>query len=135
MKPLARTITHALAALGLAGAAITPALASEAGRMTIDVSTAGLDLATAKGLKTLDQRVLQAVRTVCHTNTVTTGTRIPSQEAKACLASARSDAQQQVAALTSRNERRGGGLRSASANPRIIARPSLSRAQGRSARS
>lgn len=108
MKPLAKTITHALAAFGLASAAITPALAGEVQRMTISVDTADLNLASAKGQKTLDQRVEQAVRTVCRINAVTTGTRIPSQEAKACLLQARADAQQQVAALTSRNERRGG---------------------------
>jgi UrcA family protein len=108
MKPLAKTITHALAALGLAGAAITPALASEVGPMSIDVSTAGLDLSTADGQKTLERRVERAVRKACSTNTVTTGTRIPSQEAKACLARARADAEQQVAALTLRNEQRGG---------------------------
>jgi len=108
MKPLAKTITHALAALGLAGAGITPALAGEAERMTISVSTADIDLATAKGQKTLDQRLKRAVRNVCRTASANTGTRVPSQDALACLAKARADVKQQVATLTSRNEQRGG---------------------------
>ena len=108
MKPLAKTITYALAAFGLAGAAITPALAGEVQRMTISVETADLNLASEQGQKTLDQRVERAVRTVCRPNTATTGTRIPSQDAKACLLQARADARQQVAALTPRNQQRGG---------------------------
>lgn len=107
MKPLAKTITHTLAAIGLAGAAISPALAGEVQKTTISVSTADLDLGTVKGQKTLDQRVEKAVRGVCRSTSVQTGSRVMSQEARACLAKARSDARQQVAVLLS-NERRGG---------------------------
>ncbi len=107
MKPLAKTITHTLAAIGLAGAAISPALAGDVQTMTISVQTADLDLGTAAGQKTLDQRVEKAVRSVCRTTSVQSGSRVMSQEARACLAKARSDARQQVAVLLS-NERRGG---------------------------
>ena len=107
MKPLAKTITHTLAAIGLAGAAISPALAGEVQTMTISVSTDDLDLGTVKGQKTLDQRVEKAVRGVCRTTSVTTGSRIMSEETRTCLAKARSDARRQVALLLS-NERRGG---------------------------
>lgn len=107
MKTLAKTIIHSLAALGLAGAAVSPALAGESQRMTISVSTADLNLGTAAGQRTLDQRVEKAVRTVCRTTSATTGSRVMDQDAKACLAKARSDAKRQVAALVS-NEQRGG---------------------------
>lgn len=106
MKPLAKTITQALVALGLAGTAISPAMAGVE-KMTINVPTADIDLGTAKGQKTLDQRVEKAVRHVCRTTSVTTGSRVISQDARACLAKARSDARQQVAALT--NEQQRGG--------------------------
>lgn len=107
MKPLAKTITHALAALGLAGAAITPAMAGNAETMTIQVPTADIDLGTAKGQRTLDQRVEKAVRQVCRTTSLTTGSRTLSQEARACLAKARIDAKQQVAALVTEQQRGG----------------------------
>jgi UrcA family protein len=112
MKPLAKAITHTLAALGLAGAVAAPALAGpttggDIQHMTISVPTNDLDLGTAAGQRTLDQRVEKAVRSVCRTTNPTTGSRVMSQEALACLAKARRDARQQVAALIS-NEQRGG---------------------------
>jgi UrcA family protein len=107
METLAKTLTHAFAALGLAGAAISPAFAAEPGVMTINVITADLDLATAKGQKTLDQRVEKAARTVCRIADVRTGTRVMSNDARACLAKARSDARQQVAALVQEQQRGG----------------------------
>jgi UrcA family protein len=107
VKSLAKTTIHALAALGLAGAAVSPALANEPERMTIKVSTADLDLGTAEGQKALDKRVEKAVRSVCRTTSLTTGSRILSQDAQACLAKARSDARQQVAVLVA-SEQRGG---------------------------
>jgi UrcA family protein len=107
LKTLAKTTIHTLAALGLAGAAVSPALAGNAERMTIKVSTADLDLATPAGQKTLDQRVEKAVRSVCRTTSLSTGSRILSQEAQACLTKSRADARQQVAVLVA-NEQRGG---------------------------
>lgn len=107
MKPLAKTITHALAALGLAGAAITPAMADNGQILTVKVNTADIDLGTAEGQKTLDQRVEKAVRHVCRTTNLSTGTRVMSQDARACLAKARTDAKRQVAALTL-GQQRGG---------------------------
>jgi UrcA family protein len=107
MKPLAKTLTHALAALGLAGAAITPALADEGATKTIAVTTSDINLATAKGQKTLDQRIERAARAVCRTTNLTTGSRIMSQDAQACLAKARTSAQAQVAVLKA-DQQRGG---------------------------
>ena len=107
MKPLAKTLTHALAALGLAGAAISPALAGDIQKTTIRVSTSDIDLGTAKGQKILDNRVERAVRQVCRTTSVTTGSRVMSQDALACLAKARTDAKRQVAALMLEQQRGG----------------------------
>lgn len=107
MKPLAKTLTHALAALGLAGAAISPALAGDIQKTTIRVSTTDIDLGTAKGQKILDKRVEKAVRQVCRTTSLTNGSRILSHDARACLAKARTDAKRQVAALTLEQQRGG----------------------------
>ena len=108
MKPLAKTMASALVAIGLAGTAISPAFAGEAELMTIAVPTNDLNLGTAAGQRTLDQRLEKAVRTVCRTSSLTTGSRILTQEAKACLAKARADVKQQVAALYTGKEQRGG---------------------------
>ncbi|HSF13414.1 MAG TPA: UrcA family protein [Erythrobacter sp.] len=101
MTPLAMT----LAALGLAGSAVTPTLANETEKMTIQVQYDDLDLATPEGQQRLDQRLEKAVRTVCRTKSHTGGSRILSLDAKACLAKARTDARQQVAALTKGKQR------------------------------
>lgn len=108
MTPLAKTITHTLAALGLAGAAVTPAIAGLKPQVqTISVPTSDLDLGTAKGQRALDKRVEKAVRSVCRTVSSQTGTRIMDQDAQNCLARARADAKRQVAVLVS-DEQRGG---------------------------
>ena len=107
MKPLAKTITHALAALGLASAAISPALAGDIQKTTIRVSTSDIDLGTAKGQKILDKRVEKAVRQACRTTSLTTGSRMMSRDALACLAKARTDAKRQVAARTLEQQRGG----------------------------
>lgn len=107
MRNLAKTATNALAAFGLASIAVSPALASESQTTKITVKTSDLDLGTAAGQKALDQRVAKAVRGVCRTTNPNTGTRLMSRDAMACLAKARTDAKQQVAALIA-NEQRGG---------------------------
>lgn len=112
MTTLAKTFAFTLAAAGLAGAAITPALAAPAGpapaeRMTMSIATADLDLDTPAGQRTLDRRINAAARQVCRTISVRTGTRIVDAEATNCLAKARAEAKQQVASLMNA-ERRGG---------------------------
>lgn len=107
MKNHAHTVTCALVAAGLAGVAIAPAHASEIERMSVTVTADDLNLASPAGKRTLDQRVEKAVRSVCRTRSVTTGSRILSQGTQTCLAKARADAQQQVAVLI-RNNQRGG---------------------------
>lgn len=107
MKNLAKNVALALAAFSVAGTAVSPALAREVERMTISVPTSDLDLGTAAGQRTLDNRVAKAVRSVCRTTSLATGSRIMTQDARECVAKARSDAARQVAALIS-NEQRGG---------------------------
>ena len=107
MIALAKTITYALAAIGMTGAAITPALAGDVQTRTIAVQTSDVDLATAKGQKILEQRVAKAVRSVCRTASLTTGSRMMDQDAMECLAKARIDAKQQMAALTLEQQRGG----------------------------
>ena len=107
MKTLAKTLTLAAAAIGLAGTAITPAFAGEGALRTAQIDVADLDLGTAAGQRTLDKRIEKAVRQVCRTVSVQTGTRIMDQDAQNCLARARADAKRQMATLVS-NEQRGG---------------------------
>ena len=107
LNTLAKNTIHALAALGLAGAAVSPAFASNVERMTIEVSTVDLNLATVEGQKTLDRRVEKAARSVCRTAGLNAGSRVLSHEAQTCLAKARADAKRQVATLLA-NEQRGG---------------------------
>lgn len=107
MKPLAKTMIHALAALGLAGAAFGPAAAGETAPMKVTITAADLDLTTAQGQRMLDKRIEKAARTVCRTTTLTTGSRILPYEVQACLAKARTDAKRQVAALAA-DQQRGG---------------------------
>ncbi|WP_169447837.1 UrcA family protein [Erythrobacter cryptus] len=107
MKPLAKLMTHAVAAAGLAAAAFTPAQAGQMEQMRVTVSADDLNLATPAGQRALDQRVEKAVRQVGRVTSLTTGSRILSQEVKTCLAKARAEARQQVAALV-RADQRGG---------------------------
>lgn len=107
MKPLAKLMAHAVAAAGLAAAAFTPAQAGQMEQMRVTVSADDLNLATPAGQRALDQRVEKAVRQVCRVTSLTTGSRILSQEVKTCLAKARAEAREQVAALV-RADQRGG---------------------------
>lgn len=108
MKTFAKPLTHALATLALAGAAISPALAAGAADpMTLKISTADINLATAQGQRMLDQRIEKAARSVCRVADHKTGTRIMNHEARACLAKARAEARQQVAALNQIAQRGG----------------------------
>lgn len=107
MKSLAKTALRALATLGLAGAAVTPAFAGNIDIRTASVSYADINLGTAKGQTILDRRIEKAVRQVCRMTNLDTGTRIINADALNCLAKARADAKRQVAALMA-NEQRGG---------------------------
>lgn len=101
-----KTFAIAAAAFGLA-CTTTPAFAGEREKMTLEVELSDINLGTASGQKLLDQRIERAVRTVCRVTDVKTGTRIMNQDARACLAKARANAREQVAALTG-DKQRGG---------------------------
>jgi UrcA family protein len=108
MKTLAKTAFHSLVALGLVSTAAAPAFAQNVDRTTVSVPYGDLNLATPAGQKALDRRVDKAVRTVCRVGRIeSTGTRIMSSDAIACLAQARAEAKQKVAAIIV-NEQRGG---------------------------
>ncbi|MEM7689497.1 MAG: UrcA family protein [Pseudomonadota bacterium] len=102
---LALTPILASASIGLAGIT-APAFAGETIRKTQTVTAKGLDLNTVEGQKMLEQRVEIAARRVCDYNGRPTATRLRKEE-RACLAQARANARQQVAALIE-DHRRGG---------------------------
>jgi len=102
-----KTLAIAAAVLGLACTTAAPAYAGEVERMSVSVNLGDINLATASGQKLLDQRIEKAVRTVCRINDPQTGTRLMNQDARACLAKARADARQQVAAITGDRQRGG----------------------------
>lgn len=102
-----KTFAIAAAALGLACAPAAPAFAGPAEKMTIEVDVSDINLATPSGQQRLDDRVERAVRTVCRINSVQTGTRLMSRDARACLAKARASAKSQVAALIADRQRGG----------------------------
>lgn len=99
------TLAITLAALGLAGTAVTPTLANQAEPMTIEVPYSDLNLATAEGQARLDRRLEKAVRLVCGTQSHKGGSRIISSEARACMAKAQADVRQQVAAVMKAKQR------------------------------
>lgn len=105
MKPLTHTLTLAIAALGLVGAANSPALANPNEPMTVQVTLADLDLATPEGQRALDKRLENAVRTVCQVASPSTGTRLMNHETRTCLVKARASVRDQLAALGADQQR------------------------------
>lgn len=92
----------AMTAAAVLGAAATPAFAE-----SLSVPYHDLNLATAKGQKTLDRRIDQAVREFCGMDRTTTGSRISSSESRRCYAETRKQAQKQFAAII--DQQRLGG--------------------------
>lgn len=112
MKSLAKTFTQSVLAAGLSAALVAPAFAAgpsadDAPRRTAKIEVADLDLATPAGQRALDRRIESAVREVCRTVDIRTGTRLLDRESLTCHARARAEAKQQVAALI--NEAQRGG--------------------------
>jgi UrcA family protein len=92
--------------------AVTPAAAqlpdqSDAPR-ALTFSVSDLDLATPKGQKELDWRISRAIREVCQTTAITTGTRVMSPETRACITEARASIKAQVAQITAEQSQKGG---------------------------
>jgi UrcA family protein len=112
MKTLAKMVSHSLVAAGLSAALVAPAFAGNpfednAPRRTAQVRVADLDLGTAAGQRTLDTRIESAIRQVCRTTSIKTGTRIMDQSAQGCKTRARAEARSQVAALMNDTQRGG----------------------------
>lgn len=113
MNTLAKMLTHSLAAAGLSAALVAPAFAGNpfednTPRRTAEIRLADLDLGTEAGQRTLDTRIENAIRRVCRTTDLKTGTRIMDQSAQECKTRARAEAKQQVAALMRSDAQRGG---------------------------
>ena len=101
-----KTLTLAAAALGLV-CTTAPAFAQTVEHMSLRVEISDINLATAAGQKTLDNRIERAARTVCRADSPTTGSRVLTQERRDCLIKARAEARQQVAAITGDRQRGG----------------------------
>lgn len=86
------------AALGAALVA-PPALAE-----SVTVQYKDLDLTTQAGQKELNNRIDTAARKVCGFSQRTTGTRIPDQEARTCVAEAKQKLEKHVAALAEKDK-------------------------------
>jgi UrcA family protein len=102
-----KTFALAAAAIGLA-CTTTPAFAGSGEKATMTIKLDDIDLASPKGQEVLDRRIEQTARTVCRVTEVRTGTRIMDHSARACIAKARAEARQQVAALVAETGKRGG---------------------------
>jgi UrcA family protein len=101
-----KSFVLAAAALGLVSTT-APAFADQRERMTIKVELDDINLGTAAGQKVLDQRIERAVRTVCRTNDLTTGSRVLTQEKRDCLVRARAEAREKVAVVMGDLQRGG----------------------------
>ena len=102
-----KTLAIAAAALGLVCSTATPVLAGNVEQLSVKVRLSDINLASPSGQKLLDRRIEYAARTVCRADVPTTGSRILTQDKRDCLAKARTDARQQVAAITSDRQRGG----------------------------
>jgi len=81
------------AAIGLA----LPA-ASALAQKQVKVEYADLNLDSQEGQARLDQRIRSAAESVCDANTVVTGTRVRSNDAKRCVAETTSKIRKSLAA-------------------------------------
>lgn len=86
----------AITTAALAGAFFTaqPAMAE-----SVEVPYEDLDLTTAKDRETLDQRIDKAARQVCGANEATVGSRIRSQEVRACIKQAKQQIEASLAKM------------------------------------
>ncbi|MXP15248.1 UrcA family protein [Altererythrobacter confluentis] len=103
---------HAMIALAALGATVTagtaaPAFANTEQKQTIHVEYADLNLATAAGQKTLNQRIIKAAREVCGMDRAVTGTRVPTRDVLQCFHTAKAQAEKQFAAILT-DQRLGG---------------------------
>lgn len=98
-----KTTLALIAALGLA----LPAAPALAQNEPVDIKYKDLDLATPEGQAKLDRRIDKAARKACGADQSRTGTRIAKRDVTACVAAAKRQASQQMAAIIEQ-EKRGG---------------------------
>lgn len=84
--PIAAAVLSALALTA------TPSLAKD-----VEVRYADLNLATAEGQKVLAQRIDRAARDACGYGETTTGSRVPSSQARSCYRKALDSAKTMMA--------------------------------------
>ena len=75
------------------------AIPASAETVNFSVKYDDLDLATAAGQKTLDERIQIAARKACDAATPATGSRIRSSESRQCVRDLTRNAQRQFAAM------------------------------------
>ncbi|MCJ2179888.1 UrcA family protein [Novosphingobium album (ex Hu et al. 2023)] len=98
-------------AAALLGLALTTAPAFAAEKTKVRVEYTDLDLTTAEGQHTLERRLDIAARNACGMDQHTTGSRLPSPQARACYKQATARAQDVMATAidnASEESRMGG---------------------------
>jgi UrcA family protein len=95
------------AALGTATLFASPAAAAPADTGKVEVRYRDLDLSTPAGAKELDRRLHQAAGEVCGMNAPTTGTRMPSNNARKCYKETLAQLQDRFAQVVSAEKARG----------------------------
>ena len=106
MKTRFATVATAISAAAL-GAMALPAFAADSAKGQVAVNYRDLDLSTAEGAKELDRRLHKAAKDVCGMNATTTGTRMPSSEARACYKETLQQLQSRFAQVVAVNKERG----------------------------
>jgi UrcA family protein len=95
------------AALGTATLFASPAAAAPAETGQVEVRYRDLDLSTDAGAKELDRRLHQAAEQVCGMNAPTTGTRMPSNNARKCYKETLAQLQDRFAQVVTAGKARG----------------------------
>jgi UrcA family protein len=106
MNTRSAMLAAATAAIALV-ASSGPAVAGEASNAQVEVSYRDLDLSTPAGAKALEQRLHRAAKEVCGMTSTTTGTRLPSSEARACYKETLGQLQERFAHLMPTDKERG----------------------------
>ena len=92
----------------IALAAFATLLAVPAFAESITVQYKDLDLSTEAGQKQLNSRIDSAARKVCGFSDLRTGTRVPTKEARDCVAEAHRQLQKQIAMLAEKDKQVAG---------------------------
>jgi UrcA family protein len=95
--------TTIIALAGFATLLSAPAFAE-----SISVQYKDLDLSTGAGQKELDSRIDSAARKVCGFSELSVGSRIPTKEARDCVAEAKRKIEKRIAALTEKDKEVAG---------------------------